>query len=260
MRKGTNTRIQLIVHSSFYLIAFGFILTGNYLNFIVFVSLVLVHELGHCVMATLFHLKIKSVTIYPFGGLTKLDTFLSLDIEKELLVAMGGVLLQYCFYLLIGCLYQIHCIREYTYSLYTMYNSSIIFFNLLPIYPLDGGRIIYLLLCFFLPYRVADLVIVIFSCIVLFVIILLQIYYVNYSNIMIYFILIYYIFLFFKKRNIRYYKFLMERYLYSFSFSRIIFIHNYRYMYRNRKHFFVKSKKIVDEKEYIDTLLNKRKL
>lgn len=255
MRKGSNTRFKLIIHSSFYLVALGFVLTGNYLNFIVFVSLVVVHEFGHCVMATLVHVKVKSVTIYPFGGITKLDTFLSLDIEKELLVAMGGVLLQYCFYLLIGYLYYIHCIREYTFSLYTMYNSSIIFFNLLPIYPLDGGKIVYLLLCLFLPYRIADIVIIIFSYILIFVILLLQVYYVNYSNIMIYFILIYYIFLFFQKRNIRYYKFLMERYLYSFSFQRSIFIHNFRHMYKNRKHYFIKNKKIYDEREYISSLL-----
>lgn len=258
MREGSNKSFKLVIHSSFYLVAIAFILTGNYLNFIVFISLILVHEFGHYVMATLFHLKVKSITIYPFGGITRLDIFLNLDIEKELLVAMAGVIFQYSFYLFMVQLYGLHMIRGYTISLYKVYNSSIIFFNLLPIYPLDGGKIVYLFLCYFLPYRIADVVIFCISLFVIVVIVLLQVYSVNYSNFMIYFLLIYYLFIFFKKRNWRYYRFLLERYLYSFSFSKISIIKNYKLMYRNRKHLIIRNNKVYNEKDYIKKIIKGR--
>lgn len=259
MRKGTSKSFKLVFHPSFYIVALGFFLTGNYLNFVVFLSLVLVHESGHCVMAKLFHLEIKSITIYPFGGITRLDILYNLEIEKELMVSMAGVMLQFVFYLFICFLFQLHIIREYVYSLYSLYNNSIIFFNLLPIYPLDGGRILYLLFCLFFPYKVSDYLIIFFSVFFIFVILGLHIYQNNYSNFMVYFLLGYYLFLFFQKRKVRYYRFLLERYLYSFSFSRIKIIHHYQMMYRNRKHYLFRDGNIYPEQKYITELFSNRK-
>ena len=64
--------------------------------------------------------------------------------------------MQFLFYLGIVYLYRKGYVREYTYNLYTLYNNRMIFFNLLPIYPLDGGRIVNLLLGKVINYNLSN--------------------------------------------------------------------------------------------------------
>ena len=259
MRKGSSKSFQLKIHLSYYFVALGFILTGHFLNFFVFSLLIFVHELGHFFMAMLLKIRVKKIVIYPFGGITFMDHFINVEIFRELFVAIAGVMVQYVFYFIICILFHFGFIRNYTFNLFQIYHFSIVFFNLLPIYPLDGGKIFYLLFCKFLPYRIANYLIVFVSFFLIFFMICLQIYVMNYSNFMIYGVLIYYIFIFFKRIRLLYYRFLMERYLYSFSFSDVMFLHDYRYMYRDKKHYFVMDDDIWDEKKYLSYLFQRRK-
>ena len=113
-RKYDCKNIEIEFHRTYLVMAFGFILTGYYLNLIVFTSLILVHELGHYLMARINKINVTKIVVYPYGGMTKIDDMINLDISKELLVATAGVIMQYLFYLLIGCCYQKGIIRGYT--------------------------------------------------------------------------------------------------------------------------------------------------
>ena len=256
MRKRTNKSFCLEFHKSYLIVALGFILTGNYLNLIVFTSLILVHEMGHYFMAMLFHLKVKKIVIYPFGGVTKLDTMINLDISCELLVALSGVMVQFLFYLFLSFLNQIHMISEYTMQLYTLYNSQIIFFNLMPIYPLDGAKIFNLLISKFCPYYVSNLITIIISILGIFFLIFLNVYTFNYSNIMIYFLFFTYLIRFYQKRKYIYYRFLLERYLYTFSFSQTKVIYDYRFMYRDKKHFIYDGRIYLEERNFLSKIFD----
>ena len=44
MRKGSGIGKTIEFHSSYFIVALGFILTGHFINLIVFTSLILVHE------------------------------------------------------------------------------------------------------------------------------------------------------------------------------------------------------------------------
>ena len=188
MRKRPSKSLKF--HESYLITSIGFILTGYYLNLIVFTSLIIIHELGHYLTAKLLHIKIKNITIYPFGGITKLDTLINININKELLVSLSGIIIEFLFYLLICYLNKLNIIRDYTMNLYTTYNSSIIFFNLLPIYPLDGSKILNLLLSKITPFRISNIITIILSLITLIILLSLTIYTYNYSNILIYILLI----------------------------------------------------------------------
>ena len=251
MRKGKCKGLSLEFHEVYLLVSLGYILTGNYLCLIVFTSLILVHEFGHFLMARLFGVKVLKIIIYPFGGWTKLDMFVNFSIARELLIAMAGVIMQFLFYLFLCFLGNMHIIRSDVISLVSFYNSQMIFFNLLPIYPLDGGKIIYLLINYFVPFCISNLIIVISFLLMIFLIIFLNIYSFNYSNIMIYFLLIYYLFQFYRKRKYLLERFLLERYLYSFDFFRFKIIKNYRYMYKDRGHFFKKDGGLLYEKDIL---------
>ena len=100
--------------------------------------IVIIHELGHVFFALLFHYKILNITIYPFGGITKINKDLNTPIYKELLIASGGVIFQLILFLIINYL----PLSIYFKSNFIKYNISILFFNLLPIIPLDGSVIL----------------------------------------------------------------------------------------------------------------------
>ncbi len=111
--------------------------------------IVIIHELGHVFFALLFHYKILNITIYPFGGITKINKDLNTPIYKELLIASGGVIFQLILFLIINYL----PLSIYFKSNFIKYNFSILFFNLLPIIPLDGSVILNSFLNMIFPYK-----------------------------------------------------------------------------------------------------------
>lgn len=249
--------IRIEFHRTYLVMALGFVLTGYYLNLIVFTSLILIHELGHYLMAKINQINVTKIVVYPYGGITKIEDKIDLDISRELLVATAGVIIQYLFYLLMGYCYQKGIIREYTYQLYTLYNNQMIFFNLLPIYPLDGSKILNLILGKYFPYYKANILTMLISVIGISVIISLSIYSCNYSNLMVMGLLFTYLYKFFKKRKYLYQRFLLERYLYGIEYPKIKMIKDIRNMYKNRSHLFCCNHKYLSEKEMLRNIFGK---
>ena len=118
--------------------ALGLVLTGHFSNLIIFTSLILIHELGHVITSMLFKYKIKKITIYPYGGITKLDTLINTNIEKDLFVSISGIIMQSIYFYILFLLYNNGIIREYIYHLfflglyflnqteYTYYNRNLL--------------------------------------------------------------------------------------------------------------------------------------
>ena len=146
-------------HTSFYFVVISFLITGYYANLFVFVSLILVHEFGHYIVAKILGVKVKKIIIYPYGGMTKLEDKINLRIDIELLIACTGIIMEYIFFMFILILYKYGLVREYIFNLYKIYNTRIIVFNLLPIYPLDGEKIFKLVLDYIFPYKISNYII-----------------------------------------------------------------------------------------------------
>ena len=256
MRKRTSKSRGIEFHFTYLLVGVGFVLTGNFLSLVAFTFLILIHEFGHFIMAILCRVKIKKIIIYPFGGMTKLDCFVNFDTTKELLIAFSGVIMQTIGYFIICFLGRFNMVREYTLQVFTFYHFKILFFNLIPIYPLDGGRIVLLLLQKIFPFRVSNMISVISSFLFIAILVINHIYKVNYSNIIIYYILLYYLIKFFNKRHFYYSKFLLERYLYNFNFHRLKIINDYKYMYKDRLHFIHMGNSLIKEKDFLKIYFN----
>ena len=252
MRKRTNKSKKLIrFHSTYLVMGFCFVLAGYFVNLLVFTSLIVVHELGHYIMARTLRFKVLEIVIYPYGGITKIDDFINRRIDEELLVAVFGVIIQYLFYLVIVYLYNKSLIREYVFNLYTIYNSRMIFFNLLPIYPLDGGRIVNLLLGKIISYDLSNKLTVVLSIVVILGIVGLNIYQINYSNVMIFMVLIGYIVEYVKNIKYLYNRFMLERYLYDFKFDKIKVISSSKKMFKDREHLLYEGNKCYREKDFL---------
>lgn len=96
--------------------AFGLVITGHFINLIIFTSLIIIHELGHVIMAIIMRYKVNKIIIYPYGGITNIDTRINTKIENDLLVAISGIIMQSIYFGIIFFLYRNGIVREYIYS------------------------------------------------------------------------------------------------------------------------------------------------
>ena len=181
--------------------------------------IVIIHELGHVFFALLFHYKILNITIYPFGGITKINKDLNTPIYKELLIASGGVIFQLILFLIINYF----PLSVYVKSNFIKYNFSILFFNLLPIIPLDGSIILNALLNKIFSYKKSYYLYFIISIIGIFIYLITNIWF-SLNNYLI--ISLFVIKTIYAWKN---YKFLLNRFLLE------RYINKYEYKYINTK-------------------------
>ena len=166
--------MKIEFHYTYILIALGFILTGYFHNLLVFTSIILIHELGHYLIAKLNKLNVEKIIVYPYGGLVKMNNLINTGINQELSVAISGIIFQTIYYLIIVFLYHQGIIREYIFNLFTIYNQNILIFNILPIHPLDGSKILNLLLSKIIPFNIANKLNIYISLITLFIMIFIN--------------------------------------------------------------------------------------
>lgn len=133
-----------------------------------------------------------------------------------------------------------------------IYHYSILIFNLLPIYPLDGGKIVNILLSFKLPFKLSlKLTICIsYMTLIFFIIINYPNFYLNFIIITIY--LLYKIILEEKQIEYIYNKFLLERYLYNYHFKNKKIIKTENNFYKNTKHIIKKNNNYYLEREFLE--------
>ena len=244
-----NILNKIEFHYTYLIIAIGFILTGYFYNLIIFTSLILIHELGHYLMCLKYKVKVNKIIIYPYGGLLKLEDIVNRDIDEELLISIMGIFFQTIYYTVILILYKNNYIREYIFNIYTMYHYSMLIFNILPIYPLDGFKIFNLILSKVFYFKLANYLSFIISIIMLITIFTKGIN--NYSYMMIIFILIDNTYKYYKGLKYLYNKFILERYLYKYNYSKIKIINNKNKMYKNKLHIFKIDNKYIKEKDYL---------
>ena len=100
------------------------------------------HELGHIVVALILKMKIEKIEILPCGFSSSFIIKSDLDNKnyqiKQIIIALSGPIVSLIIAVLGTYIKSTYIMRdEIVYS-----NILIAFFNLLPIYPLDGGRIL----------------------------------------------------------------------------------------------------------------------
>ena len=241
--------MKIEFHYTYIIIALGFIITGYFPNLIIFTSLILIHECGHCLTAIYHKIKIEKIIIYPYGGLVKMNNPINTDINIELSIAIAGILFQTLYYFIILFLFYQGIIREYIFNLFTTYHTNILIFNILPIYPLDGSKIVNLLLSKILPYNTANKLNIIISIITLLFIIIINYSYFNYTTILIIAIIINNLVEYHHQLKYLFNKFLLERYLYHIIYKKTKKINKLTDMYKEKTHFLKENNIYITEKQ-----------
>ncbi|SDX40785.1 M50 family metallopeptidase [Paenibacillus sp. CF384] len=133
--------IRWSVHPLFVLVMLASVVTGYFVELLTLFAIVLVHELGHVMMAKGFGWRIREVKLLPFGGVAEVEEGSGVPAKEEALVAIAGPLQNVWMAAVAWLLGQLgiwsHEWADYVWQA----NVMIGLFNLLPILPLDGGKL-----------------------------------------------------------------------------------------------------------------------
>lgn len=112
--------------------------------YFIFLISIMLHESGHLIIAKILKIKIKNLKFNFIGFSAKFDNNISNKKSEKILVLIFGPLVN----LFISILFLVNKI-DCDYNVEIIYTNLILFvFNILPILPLDGGRILFYIFSF----------------------------------------------------------------------------------------------------------------
>jgi len=117
--------------------------------------IVAIHELGHVAAALHYGWRIREIRLLPFGGVAEVEEAGTIPVRQETVVALAGPLQNAWLALSGWALGQAGWADRAWAADFAAANIWIGLFNLLPILPLDGGKLMQAWLSLRLPYHAA---------------------------------------------------------------------------------------------------------
>ena len=227
------------------------VFTASFIPFFVISFLIIIHELGHFLTAKLMGVEVDKIYLYPFGGISKFHMPLNISIFKEFLILMMGPIFQNIAALILCFLLPKD--RE----IILIYHFGILIFNLLPIYPLDGGKLLNLIFSLHFSFQKSFYFVIMISYFVLFFLFLLYSSNLNFNFLFFFFFLLYKIIVENRKRKLLYEKFLLERYLFPKYYKKSELIQGKEDFYLGRRHLIKIQGKYYLEEEFLKKMFQK---
>lgn len=135
--------MQIKVSLQIFIFIIIFYITKQIEVYGILMLLAFLHECGHLIAGILLKLKPAKLEVNPFGLSVIFEEFGSKDNKfelKKIIIASAGPITN--FIIMLFVIFANIGLNEITREIIIYSNILIILFNLLPIYPLDGGRII----------------------------------------------------------------------------------------------------------------------
>ena len=162
LRLGSIAGIDIKIHWTFslgivglfiyYVANFGFsiAISGTLVVLSMFFC-VLLHELGHAFAAKKFNIPTRDITLYPIGGVARIERIPSKPME-ELWIALAGpavnLVIAGTLYLLYNSTNQLLAVEHVLNNpsnfigILIWVNLAMVGFNMIPAFPMDGGRVL----------------------------------------------------------------------------------------------------------------------
>jgi Zn-dependent protease/predicted transcriptional regulator len=161
---GKVSGIKIYIHWTFLILIFWVIASGERLGYgteeilwnlgfimAIFACIVL-HELGHALTAKQFNFKTRHITLLPIGGVAQIEGLPDKPVQEFLVASMGPVVnlaISFILFIILKIINayplpsgDMHLSKEtFIFQLYTV-NIFLALFNLIPAFPMDGGRIL----------------------------------------------------------------------------------------------------------------------
>jgi Zn-dependent protease/CBS domain-containing protein len=131
---------------------------------IILFGCVVLHELGHALTAKRFGVDTKDITLLPIGGVARLDRIPE-DPWQELWIAIAGpavnVIIGTVLWMFLGAfvgfqhVLSVEVLTETLLGRLLLVNVMLVVFNMLPAFPMDGGRVLRAILAMRYDYVIA---------------------------------------------------------------------------------------------------------
>ncbi len=158
--------IQLRIHITF-LLLIGWLAIGYYsqggsaaavagvLVILLLFACVVLHEFGHAFAAKAFGINTPDITLLPIGGVARLERMPEEPIQELIIAAAGpavNLIIALCLFLTGGSFVYPPTAGSRLNDVLLTINVVLLLFNLLPAFPMDGGRVLRALLATRLSY------------------------------------------------------------------------------------------------------------
>ena len=177
-----NSRLK--IHFSFYIFLFFVIYFNNFSLFLAYFLALLIHEYSHYLLSKRYNKLSHTINIYPFG----MDLSVNINNKNSFTnfcIYLIGPLINMILLLIVVSLWWHYPLLYFYTKDFALANFCLGFFNIIPIYPLDGGNMILELLSDYRKKQKALKVMmvfaIIFAIIFLFLFVISCFYSVNFS-------------------------------------------------------------------------------
>lgn len=139
-------KLKIKFHPLFWVFIIILLFSNNFLSLFSYVLCVFLHELGHALCAGHFGYKLNQITFMPFGASLSGKENVFYSKKHEILVAISGPIVNLILMVLCLAFFWLFPVSYFYLEDFYYANLTTFFFNFFPVYPLDGGRVLYAIL------------------------------------------------------------------------------------------------------------------
>lgn len=146
--KNISIKINIFMLATFIL----FFLCGYFIESLIITLTVLVHEFFHSIVAKKYGFEVNEIEIFPFGGIAKFEQIKTIYPKEEIFICIIGPLSNLIIAIIFMSLKNLY-FHSYFIDYIIRVNKLMFVINILPIFPLDGGKIVRAILSLFIGYK-----------------------------------------------------------------------------------------------------------
>lgn len=143
--------VRIKLNLFFILFLFASFYTGYIQQSITIFISVLLHEMGHAIVAKVLGIRVEEIELFPFGGVAKMEDITKYGGYMEAFIAIAGPVISG----FIAALCAIFAKDNKLLADTALFNFILMAFNILPALPMDGGRMLRNILLHHMSYKQA---------------------------------------------------------------------------------------------------------